>query len=284
MFMLKIKVAGIILLCMQNIWVASILAQPPVEKLLTGYRFTEGPAVNDPGVLYFSDVPERKVYRYSSGSEAELFINDSGGINGLFFAQDGSLFGCAGKEIRAVLQIKPSGEKEILVDQYQGKKLNSPNDLWVDKHGGIYFTDPRYGNRDNMEQDGEHVYYVSPDRQELVRVTEDLVRPNGIVGTADGERLYITDQGAGKTYVYHIVKPGVLKRKKLFTDYGIDGLSVGKNNEVFITTSKAVRQYNQEGILIRNIDFTDDPTNVCYHQGTLFVTTQGGEVFKVEVD
>ena len=94
----------------------------------------------------------------------------------------------------------PDGKVTALVDKYDDKPLNSLNDLWIDSKGGIYFTDPRYGNRDNLPQDGEHVYYLVPDRQKVMRVIDDMVRPNGLIGTPDGKKLYVTDHGGGKTF------------------------------------------------------------------------------------
>jgi len=260
------------------------LSQNSPECIVSGMKFTEGPAVNQQGELYFSDVPARRIYKYTHEKGAQIFVEKSGGVNGLFFGSDGTLYACSGKEKREIMAIDQEGNHEMLVDNFNNKKLNSPNDLWVDAEGGIYFTDPRYGNRDNMEQDGEHVYYLSPDRQKIVRVIDHLVRPNGIVGTPDGKKLYVVDQGVQKTYEYSIINPGQLTNKQLFAACGIDGMSIGKNNEVFITAEKSLRHYTQKGQLIQNYSFESHPTNVFYYQGIAYVTTQAGEVFQIKTD
>lgn len=262
----------------------SCFAQYSPECIVSGMKFTEGPAVNQQGELYFSDVPARRIYKYTHEEGAEIFVENSGGVNGLFFGSDGTLYACSGKEKREIMAIDPEGNQETLVDNFNSKKLNSPNDLWVDANGGIYFTDPRYGNRDNMEQDGEYVYYIFPDRKKIVRVIDDMVRPNGIVGTPDGKKLYVVDQGEQKTFEYDISKPGKLNNKQLFAACGIDGMSIGKNNEVFITAEKSLRHYTQKGEMIRSYSFEAHPTNVFYYQGLVYVTTQAGEVFQIQTD
>ena len=105
----------------------------------------------------------------------------------------------------------------MLVDEYEGKPLNGPNDVWVRPDGALYFTDPFYERpwwtHDAMPQDGQHVYFLSADRRRLVRVTDDLQKPNGIIGTPDGKTLFVADIGAGKTYRYDIAPDGSLGRQ-----------------------------------------------------------------------
>ena len=140
----------------------------------------------------------------------------------------------------------------MLADKYDGKKFNSPNDLWIDPKGGVYFTDPRYGNREGMEQDGEHVYYLTPDRKTVIRVINDMVRPNGLIGTPNGKTLYVADDGAGKTYVYKINKDGTLTDKQLFAPEGSDGMTIDNKGNVYLTT-KVVAVYNTKGEKIEEI-------------------------------
>ncbi|MHC5185396.1 MAG: SMP-30/gluconolactonase/LRE family protein, partial [Planctomycetota bacterium] len=97
-----------------------------------------------------------------------------------------------------LVSIDAQGKSTILADQYEDKPFNSLNDLWIAPKGGVYFTDPRYGNRDSLPQGGEHVYYLSADRKGPVRVIDDMVRPNGVTGTPDGKTLYVADHGADK--------------------------------------------------------------------------------------
>ena len=167
----------------------------------------------------------------------------------------------------------------VLVEKYKGKKLNGPNDLWRHPNGGIYFTDPYYKETywtdPNKEQDGQHVYYLAPDRKTLIRVTDDLVAPNGIIGTPDGKLLYVADIGASKTYVYTINADGTLSNKKLFCDMGSDGMTIDNEGNVYLT-GNGVTVFNPAGEKIEHIKIREPWTaNVCFggkDQDTLFIT------------
>jgi len=166
----------------------------------------------------------------------------------------------------------------VLADKYQNKRFNSLNDLWIDPKGGIYFTDPRYGNRDGMEQDGEHVYYLSPDRKRLIRVIDDMVRPNGVIGTPNGKLLYVADHGGKKTFAYkiNINNDGTLSNKKLFAPEGSDGMTIDNEGNIYLTT-RVVAVYNKNGEKIENIKVPEGPANVCFggpDNRTLFITAR----------
>jgi len=181
-----------------------------VTRLAGDFRFTEGPAADAKGDVYFSDIPNNRILKWSvEEGKLSTFLENSGGANGLYFDKDGNLLACQGGE-RRLVSISPKGEVTVLADKYEGKKFNSPNDLWIDPKGGVYFSDPRYGNREPMEQKGEYVYYLTPDRKNVILVVSDMVRPNGLIGTPNGRRLYVADHGAGKTYAYRINKDGTL--------------------------------------------------------------------------
>jgi gluconolactonase len=137
-----------------------------VRKLAGDFQFTEGPAADAQGNVYFSDIPNNRILKWSGqDSKLSTFLENSGGANGLYFDKDGSLLACLGGA-RRLVSISPKGEVTVLADMYEGKKFNSPNDLWIDPKGGVYFSDPRYGNREGMEQKGEYVYYLTPDRKQ----------------------------------------------------------------------------------------------------------------------
>lgn len=246
------------------------------KLLLDGFKFTEGPVIDESGNLYFTDITEDRIYYYYN-DKLSIFMENSGGANGLGFSKEGNLIACAGKS-RQLVSISPSGTQTVLVDSYNGKKLNSPNDLWIHPGGGIYFTDPRYGNADDLEQDGMHVYYLSP-RGKLSRVIDDLVRPNGIGGTDDGDYLFVVDHGVEKTYRYSIKGNGLLKNKKLFVEFGTDGLSVDKNDNVYLTNGKRIDVYDYAGDLIKTYNFPAVTTNVYRSDGKAYVTTQSGQVY-----
>ncbi len=247
-----------------------------VEKLAGGFAFTEGPAADAEKNVFFTDIPNERIHKWSLDGKLSTFRENSGGANGLFFDKKGDLLACEGGR-RRLVSISPQGEVTVLAARYKGKRFNSPNDLWIAPDGSVYFTDPRYGgNRDNMELGGEHVYYLSPDREKLIRVIDDMVRPNGVIGTPDGQKLYVADQGGGKTFSYFINKDGTLSDKKLFAPEGSDGMTIDNEGNIYLTTS-AVAVYNKDGEKIETVDVPERPANVSFggeDRKRLFVTAR----------
>lgn len=246
-----------------------------VEKLAGGFAFTEGPAADAQGNVFFSDIPNNRIHKWSLDGKLSTFRENSSGANGLYFDKSGNLLACEGGG-RRLVSIDPKGNVTVLADKYDGKRFNSPNDLWIDPKGGVYFTDPRYGNRDGMEQDGEYVYYLSPDRKKLIRVISDMVRPNGVIGTPDGKTLYVADNGDGKIFVYQTNDDGTLAGKKLFAPEGSDGMTIDGEGNVYLAT-RVVAVYNKEGQKIESIQVPEQPANVTFGGGdnqTLFITAR----------
>lgn len=255
---------------------SSLVAQgASVIQLADGFKFTEGPAADRNGNIYFSDIPNSRIHIWSTEGKLSTFREETHRTNGLYFDSNGNLIACEGGG-RKLVSIDPDGAVTVLADQYNGKKLNSPNDLWIDPTGGIYFTDPRYGNRDNMEQDHECVYYLTPDRKQLIRVIDDLERPNGVLGTPDGKILYVADRSADKTYSYRIKSGGLVSEKKLIADKGADGMTLDEKGNIYVTAD-AVLVYSPEGKLLEKIAVPERPANVCFggkDGKTLFITAR----------
>lgn len=256
---------------------ALVAEDAKVEKLAGGFQFTEGPATDAEGNVYFSDIPNSRIHRWSVDGKLTTFRENSGRANGLYFDRDGNLLACEGGN-RQLTRISPQGKVTVLADSFGGKKLNSPNDLWIDPQGGVYFTDPRYGNMDGLEQDGFHVYYLPPGSEKLVRVIDDLVKPNGVIGTADGKRLYVADPGANKTYVYNINPDGSLSDRKLAAPEGSDGMALDEHGNLYLTRG-GVEVYSPEGKKIGTIETPERPANVTFggkHGRTLYITARTG--------
>ncbi len=246
-----------------------------VKKMAGDFKFTEGPAGDAQGNVYFSDIPNNRILKWSLDGKLSTFLENSGGANGLYFDKDGNLLACQG-EARRLVSISPKGEVTVLADQFNGKKFNSPNDLWIDPKGGVYFSDPIYGSKEGKEQGGEHVYYLTPDRKQVIRVTTDLVRPNGLIGTADGKTLYVADHGAGRTYSYQIKDDGTLLDKQLFASEGSDGMTIDNRGNVYLTT-KVIAVYNAKGKRIDEIEVPEQPANATFagaDNRTLFITAR----------
>ena len=253
-------------------------------KIGSGFIFTEGPAVDKMGNVFFTDQPNNTIVKWSANSgQLNIFSDDSGRANGLFFDQNGNLLACADMD-NQIWSFSPDGKHKVLLDSYDGKKLNGPNDLWVHPNGGIFFTDPLYKRNywtrnPDRQQDGEHVYFMSPDGKKVERVETTLVKPNGIVGSVNGKILYVADIGGKKTYSYRINKNNQLIDKKLFAEMGSDGMTLDQKGNVYLT-GDGVTVFNKKGIKIAHIPLNSRWTaNVCFggsDKSTLFITSMDG--------
>jgi gluconolactonase len=244
------------------------------EKLAGDFRFTEGPIADSQGNIYFTDIPNNRIHKWSDG-KLSTFLENSGGANGLDIDEKGNLYACEGNNHR-ITRIDPAGNVTVLCDNYKGKKLNSTNDLWRDKKGGIYFTDPSYGRRTDMELPGEYVFYLPPDSNEIILVADDLVKPNGVVGTKDGQLLYVADMGGNKTWVYKIKDDGTLSDKKLFVPIGADGIELDEQGNLYLT-GKGIIIVSPAGKKIDYIDVPNQPSNICFggkDGKTLYITAR----------
>jgi gluconolactonase len=253
-----------------------------LEKLADGFAFTEGPAADRDGNVYFTDQPNDRILVYTTGGELRTFREGTGRANGLSFDREGHLLSCSDMD-NQIWKFDSGGGYSVLLPGYDGKLFNGPNDLWVSPSGAIYFTDPLYVRdywlRDpQMQQAGQHVYFCGPDGNGLRCVEDGLVQPNGIVGTADGKRLYVADIGDGKTWVYDIRPDGLLTEKTLFANLGSDGMTMDAQGNVYLT-GDGVTVFNPAGDRIAHIAVPEPWTaNVCFggEDGkTLFVTASG---------
>ncbi len=250
-----------------------------IEKLADGFSFTEGPAADKKGNVYFTDQPNDKILIWSTEGKLSTFMENTGRANGLYFDRNGGLLSCSDMD-NELWSIDKEGNHTVLITDFNGKKLNGPNDLWIHPDSGIYFTDPLY-KRDywtrspEMQQEGQYVYYLYPDRKTVIKVATDLVQPNGIIGTPDGKQLYIADIGANKTYVYDILPDGSLTNRKLFTSLGSDGMTIDNEGNIYLT-GRGVTVFNPEGEQIEHIPVEANWTsNVCFggkDMKTLFIT------------
>lgn len=246
-----------------------------VEQLATGFGFVEGPASAPDGSVFFSDIPNERIHRWTPSGGATTFREPSGRANGLRFDQSGNLIVCEMGN-RRVTSLNARGETTVLAERFDGHRFNSPNDLWIDPQGGIYFTDPRYGSTDDMEIDGHHVYYITPDRDDVTQVTHDLERPNGIIGSPDGTRVYVADHGAGRTYVYARHDDGILSDKRLFVAQGSDGMTMDERGNVYLT-GQDITVHSPDGATVASIAVPETPANLTFggpDGTTLFITAR----------
>jgi gluconolactonase len=258
-----------------------IAADATLQKLAGGFSFTEGPACDGKGNVFFTDQPNDRILEWSIEGKLSTYMQPCGRANGLSFDDKGYLWACA-DEKNELWSIDPAGKATVVVKDYQGKLLNGPNDVWIRPGGGLYFTDPYYKRpywkRGPKEMD-ECVYYLAPDHKTLTRVIDDMKQPNGIIGTPDGQSLYVSDIGAGKTYRYRIQGDGSLKEKSLFCELGSDGMTIDSKGNIYLT-GKGVSVFDPSGNKIEHIEVAENWTgNVCFggkDRRTLFITASKG--------
>jgi len=253
-----------------------------LEKLAGGFAFTEGPTSDRDGNVYFTDQPNNRILKWSVDGTLSTFLQPAGRSNGMYFGNAGNLLACADEKTE-LWSIGPDGRRTVLAREYAGKPLNGPNDVWERPDGAIYFTDPFY-KRDwwdysTRPQDSEQVYFLSADRKTLLRVTTDLVQPNGIIGTPDGRTLFVADIRAGRTYAFDIQPEGTLTNRRVRCELGSDGMTLDTEGNLYLT-GKGVSIFDPTGKQIGQIDVPEPWTaNVSFggrdHQ-TLFITASKG--------
>ncbi|WP_144080021.1 SMP-30/gluconolactonase/LRE family protein [Flectobacillus major] len=242
------------------------------------FTFTEGPAVDKKGNIFFTDQPNDKIWKYDTHGKLSLFMDKTGRSNGLYFDKKGNLIACA-DEKNEIWVINNGKKTSVLLDNIKGLKANGPNDLWIDAKGGIYFTDPYYQRdyweRKKTEITAQNVYYLPKGSKEAMLVDDNLKQPNGIVGTPDGQYLFVADIRDNKTYKYQINQDGTLTNRQLFVQQGSDGMVLDNQGNLYLT-GKGVTIYNSQGTKLGNIPVPSNWVgNICFggkDRKTLFIT------------
>jgi sugar lactone lactonase YvrE len=242
-------------------------------------EFTEGPAVAPDGSIFFSDIGNR-ILRYDPQSgETTVYRSESGRANGLMFDQKGRLIACEGADggNRRISITDETGNVRTLADRYEGKRLNSPNDLAIDSAGRVYFTDPRYGGDEPRELDFEGVFLVDTDGT-VTLATLDLEKPNGILVSIDGRTVYIADNNSDPKGNHHLtafrVQPdGTLANKRILFDFGpdrrgIDGMTLDREGNIYATAGQGpeggVYVFDPSGRHLAFIPTPGTPTNCIF--------------------
>lgn len=250
-------------------------------RVANTFAFTEGPATDRFGHVFFTDQPNDRIVRWDAATgELTDWLKPAGRANGTYFDKDGHLLACA-DELNQLWSIAPDKTVTVLVRDLEGKLFNGPNDLWIRPDGGLYFTDPLYPRpywkRDKTTQmPGQQVYFLGANRKTSPRaVATDLKQPNGIIGTPDGKTLYVADIGAARTYAYDIQASGDLAGKRLFCEMGSDGMTLDSEGNVYLT-GRGVTVFDRTGKEIAKIAIPEPWTaNVTFggkDRNVLFVT------------
>lgn len=257
---------------------APVFVQDSLKLISSQFKFTEGASVDKQGNVFFTDQPNDKIWKYDTQGQLSLYMDKSGRANGTYFDKKGNLIVCA-DENNEIWSIGKNKQVTVLFSDFEGKKVNGPNDIWLDGKGGIYFTDPYYQRdywtRQKSELNGEKVYYIPKGKKTAYVVAEGLTRPNGIVGTPDGKYLYVADRVADVTYRYDINKDASLSNRLLLFKQGSDGMTLDSNGNIYIT-GKGVDIYKSTGEKIGHIDVPENWCgNICFggkNRNILFIT------------
>ena len=251
------------------------------EKVAGRLGFGEGPAWHPDGYLLFEDVTNNRTLKLDAAGGVSVLREGTDGANGLAFDDRRRLVVCEGNAAgrgRRLVRIESDGRIAVLADRYQGKRLNSPNDLAIDRRGRIYFTDPRYSQRENLELDREAVYRVDPDGA-LTRVVDSLTRPNGILVSADDRTLYVAENaspgGAVQLWAFDLDPRRALvelaqvvgKDREIGMDWDVEKAGI------YVFRPDAERR---SATLVGTIPMPEDPTNCTFGgpgRDVLYVTT-----------
>jgi gluconolactonase len=257
-----------------------LFIQEELKRVATGFSFAEGCSSDRYGNVFFTDQPNDKLWKYSADGKLSLFLEKSGRANGTYFDRKGNLVVCA-DEHGELWSVSPKGKVKVILRDFNGKQFNGPNDLWVNKNGDVYFTDPYYQRdywtRTASEMGGNDVYCLLKGDRQARKVADGFVRSNGIVGTPDEKYLYVADIGAGKTYRFAIGQNGQLAEKQLIINKGSDGMTLDEKGNIYLTGGESVLIFNPKGEQIGQIKVPENPSNVCFsgkNKNILFITAR----------
>lgn len=274
-------------------------------ELLAGPdTITEGPVWDGAGLI-FTAIARNEIRRYDPATGAVTVLHrHTNGANGLQLRPDGSLYVCEG-DGRAIVRYGPDGEREVLADGFRGQRFNSPNDLALDEDGGIWFTDPRYGDQGGRELDHDSVYRLDPPAPGgttwlVTRLTFDTTRPNGLLISADRRTLYVAqsdyDSGSVRQLrAYPIRRDGSLGAMRVLHDFGeargIDGMCLDEEGNIVATCGwevsgpgSRIAVFAPDGtVLDEHAQPAGRPSNCAFggpDLDQLYVTTLDGRLYR----
>ncbi len=264
-----------------------------VECVATGFQFTEGPVwFTEDKYLLFSDIPAGKILKLTPDGQVSTYREPSNNSNGLTRDREGRLIVCE-HGTRRVTRTEKDGSIPVLADMFEGKKLNSPNDIVVKSDGAIYFTDPPYGIQpEQQEQPVKGVYRLSPDQSTLTLLIDDFTAPNGLAFSPDESRLYIDDSERRHLRVFDVQPDGSLSNGQIFHDMDIekpgapDGMKVDVSGNVYCTGPGGVWVFDREGRHLGTIVTPELPTNCAWgddDRQSLYITAQTS-IYKVRTN
>jgi gluconolactonase len=258
-----------------------------IEKIATGYAFTEGPAWSPLSFLVFSDIPNNKLLKFMPGDKAAVYREESSGANGNKFDEQGRLYTCE-SHTRRVTRTDKKGKVEVLAERWQGKRLNAPNDLAVRKEGDVYFTDPAFGNQqDSRELDFFGVYRITR-KGELEVIAKPKGRPNGIALAPGGRTLYVGNSDEKNVRAYDLDRSGAASNERTLIS-GIDGvpdgICVDEKGNLYVAANQ-LYVYSADGKPLGMIELPETPSNCAFGDpdlGSLYITARTS-VYRARLD
>lgn len=256
----------------------------PVRQVAAQLNFTEGPACDRQGRLYFTDVPKSRILRLEDDGTLTEFLAPSGRANGTMWNGAGELVACQMDGRVAVISSAGQVLRTLTETPPGGGRYNAPNDLVVDRTGGVYFSDPRLPVRN--EPDTSAVYWVSADGTTVRRLVEGLKMPNGVILSPDESTLYVVPTFQPEIMAYPVTAPGELGAGRVFalmeqppgkTGTGGDGLTIDQAGRLYVTTNLGVQIFTPAGENLGYLRFPEQPSNATFggpDGKTLYVTAR----------
>lgn len=239
------------------------------EVIAEGFQFTEGPVWSADGSLLFSDIPGDAVLRWREGAGVDTFLTASGNSNGLTYRSDGWLV--LAQHAGRVSVLDTAGTLQTLASEWNGKRLNSPNDLVFHPSGHLFFTDPHFGvSPEERELEMSGVYRLSP-AGELTLVYDGFELPNGIAFSTDFTQMFVADSETGDIFVWTVDEAGNATDPKPFANIGpmtakggADGLKTDDKGRLFTTGPNGLIVFDAEGAELKRMEFPEQVTNLAW--------------------
>jgi gluconolactonase len=273
--------------------IPKVIAPKTTVKLVKeGFVFTEGPVGRSDGGINFSDLRASRIYRLDQSGKITIFRENTRGANGLALDRNDNLLAAEGDGRRIVRMDSHGKVTPIAVLSVKNELFLAPNDLIVDRRGGIYFTDP--GPRPVVPGRKAYVYYFAPDGDRPVAVDDEIVRPNGLTLTTDGNTLIVDDTLGETVFAFSVESNGSVKDKRPFAhlhdippgqESGADGMALDRDDRIYVTTVTGVQVFDKAGQYLGTIRVPRQPANLAFagpNKRTLYITAREG-LYKLQM-
>jgi len=265
-----------------------VAAGTAIELIKEGFQGTEGPVALPDGSVIFTEGQANRITRISADNSIASYLENSGGANGLAFNSSGELIAVQTTK-PGIAVIGPAGKERVLVDSYEGTPLNRPNDLVVDKRGGVYFTDPGARPEPGKPVPKTAIYYLSP-KGKLTQLATDIERPNGIQLSPNEKTLYVANTYGEHVLAYDVKSDGTVGERRNFAKLegfakneqgwtsGADGLAVDAKGRLYVASAAGVQVFDAKGKSLGVIPLPKAPQNLAFagrDKKTLYVVGRG---------